>query len=351
MLKAAAILEPLLEKQPNHPGIAHYLIHAYDAPPLANRGLKAARSYAKIAPAVPHALHMPSHTFTRLGYWQESIDTNRLSAEAARKANAPGEELHAYDYQAYAYLQTGQDQAAKQVLDTAEQVRARIQSDLVYAGAGGYALAAMPARYTLERGDWAGAAALTVHPSGVAYVDAMTHFARALGAARSGRDTSAAAPDIAALAKIAADLVAKGDHYWSTAVTVQRLGASAWLANAKGNADEAVRLMREAADLEDTIEKSAVSPGPIAPARELLGELLLALKKPAAALVEFEKSAQKEPNRFRGVYGAAQAAAQAGQQEKARTLYTQLLQICQKGDTPGRAELADARRAAGGPSQ
>ena len=288
LLEAGQILEKLVPTQPNHPGFVHYVIHAYDAPPLAARALEAARRYAKIAPSAPHALHMPSHTFTRLGYWKDSIDTNIASAEAARKGNSAYEELHATDYQMYAYLQLAKDGSAKRVLDDLPALRVRFDAPNVTAGAsppmgGAYALAAVPARYALERRVWAEAAALEVKPSAFANTDAITWFAKGLGAARTKKldDARAAA---AALDGIAAKLDQAGEEYWAEQVRIQQLGVSAWLAFAEGKTDEALRVMREAADREDKTEKNAVTPGPIAPAREQLGEMLLELKQPKAAL-------------------------------------------------------------------
>jgi hypothetical protein len=349
LLKAAEILEKEFKTQPDHPGIAHYIIHSYDVPPLAPRALDAANRYAKIAPDAPHALHMPSHTFTRVGHWQESIETNLASAQAARKDNAPSEELHALDYQAYAYLQTAQDQAAKKVLDSIPAIGAKIQVNVAggaaAAPAGWYALAAIPARYTLERNDWAGASKLTPLETPFPWISAITHFARALGAARSG-DPAAAAKDVEKLNALAAKLKEAKDAYWTGQVEIQSKGASAWIAFAEGKKDEGIALMREAAAMEDLTEKSAISPGPLKPAHELLGEMLLEAGKPAEALLEFEATMKKEPNRFRGVYGAAVAAEKAKDPAKAKQYYRELLQICERGDEGARAELETARKAA-----
>jgi hypothetical protein len=346
-LKAAAILEKEFALQPDHPGLAHYIIHSFDAPPLAPRALDAARRYAKIAPAAPHALHMPSHTFTRVGAWQDSIETNIASAAAARKDNAPSEELHALDYQVYAYLQTAQDVAAKKSLDEIAAIGSRIQLNAAGAAApppaGYYALAAIPARYALERGAWKEASALTPRESAFPFADAVTHFARALGAARSG-DPSAAGQDVEKLAALRDALQKANDVYWTGQVDIQRRIASAWIALAQGRQNEAVTMLREAADMEDLTDKSAISPGPIKPARELLGEMLLELKRPAEALKEFEATMAKEPKRFRGVHGAAAAAEGAGDRQKARTYAAQLLEICQRADSPGRPELQEARK-------
>ena len=346
LLKAAAILDEEFPKQPDHPGIAHYIIHSYDAPPLAPRALDAARRYAKIAPDAPHALHMPSHTFTRLGYWDESIETNIKSAAAARKDNAASEELHALDYQVYAYLQRAQDAAARKVLETIPAVGARIQvnaaENAAPAPAGFFALAAIPARYTLERSAWKEAAALTVHEAPFPWADAITHFARALGAARSGQP-DAAATDIDKLAAIASALKSKNENYWAGQVDIQHRIAVAWAAYARGQKDEGINMLKEAADMEDATEKSAVTPGPIKPARELLGEMFLEAGKAADALAEFEKTMKKEPNRFRGFHGAALAAEAAGDTAKARTYYAKLVELCTAADSPVRPELAAAR--------
>jgi tetratricopeptide (TPR) repeat protein len=345
-LKAAGILEQAFTRQPEHPGLAHYIIHSFDVPALAPRALDAARRYAKIAPDAAHALHMPSHTFTRVGSWEESIETNRASAAAARKDDAVAEQLHALDYQAYAYLQTGQDAAARQALDGLDALGARIDTggagNAAPPTAGYYAWAAIPARYALERGAWAEAAALTPHQTRFGWPDAVTHFARALGAARSG-DIAAARRDIERLAAIHDTLVKAKDAYWAEQVEIQRRGAVAWVTLAEGRQVEALALMREAADMEDATEKAAVTPGPIKPARELLGEMLLQLNQPTEALAAFETTLKKEPNRFRATYGAARAAEAAGQREKASTYYASLLTIAKGADQPGRQELAEAR--------
>ncbi|HET7696165.1 MAG TPA: hypothetical protein VFK57_10690 [Vicinamibacterales bacterium] len=344
--KAGGMLEKLWREHPEHPGLAHYIIHSYDVPALAPKAVAAARRYAKIAPDAPHALHMPSHTFTRLGYWQDSIDTNIQSADAARKVNSVYEEMHATDYQVYAYLQTGQDAAARKLVDLAagRVGQAETRAGAAPPSAGAYALAAIPARYALERGDWAAAARLEPHATRVAYADALTWFARAIGASRSG-DAAGARSAVDELQKAVDRLNAERETYWSEQVTIQKIGASAWLALADGKEREALTLMREAADREDKTEKAAVTPGPLAPARELLGEMLLQVKQPREALAEFQKVMVKEPNRFRAVAGAAAAASQSGDAALARKLNAQLLKICERGDAPGRPELESARRA------
>jgi hypothetical protein len=318
--RAGAMLESLWAKQPDHPGLAHYIIHSYDVPALAPRAAAAASRYAGIAPAAAHALHMPSHTFTRLGMWEASAATNRRSADAALRAASLGEVLHASDYMVYAYLQMARDSAAKAVLDGLPALAARFDPSAVTGAAPGwagvFALAAMPARYALERRAWAEAASLAPAPSAFPYTEAMTYFARALGAAHVGRPAVArAAAD--SLSVIHARLLAGGESYWAEQVAVQQLGARAWLALAEGRADAAVAHMREAAAREDATEKSAVTPGPLAPARELLGDLLLELGRPADALAEYRRTLAKEPNRYRALHGAWRAATAAGERAAA----------------------------------
>ena len=347
-LKAGAILERLIVRQPDHPGLSHYIIHAYDAPPLANRAIEAARRYAKIAPSAAHALHMPSHTFTRLGYWQDSIETNTASGEVARRDGSTAEELHAMDYRTYAYLQTAQDRDAKQMLDALPQVRSRFNPDAIGGAAPGsagiFALAAIPARYALERGAWAEAAKLEPHPSKFPYTEALTYFARAIGGARIG-DTATVKASIDALGNIHDQLAKAGETYWAEQTEIQRRASSAWLAFAEHRNTEALAEMRAVAVLEDSTDKSAVTPGPLAPARELLGEMLLELKQPAEARKEFEATMKKEPNRFRAVYGAARAASLMGDRVAAKRYYGQLLKITERGDKPGRPVLEEARQA------
>jgi hypothetical protein len=348
-LKAGALLESLYPAEPDHPGITHYIIHSYDVPALADRALAAARRYAQIAPSAPHALHMPSHTFTRVGAWQESIDTNIASAEAARKANARGEQLHATDYMVYAYLQTGQDRAVEALIKSIPEVAAVFDPNAVAGAAPGsagvFALSAIPARWVLERRDWAAAAALPAPAaSSVPYADAMTYFVRALGAAHVGT-LDQARTSIAALKDLSARLARANEGYWAEQVAIQHDGAAAFLAAAEGRRDEALATMKAAAVREDATEKSAVTPGPLAPARELLAEMLMEMKQPAAALTEFQAVMKKEPNRFRAVYGAARAAELSGDRALARTYYAQLVKICERGDKPGRAELVSARKA------
>jgi len=348
-LKAGAILESLFKKEPNHPGLAHYIIHTYDVPPLAPRALEAARRYAEIAPDAPHALHMPSHTFTRTGYWQDSINTNIAAAAAAKREGQTAEELHASDYETYAYLQTAQDRAARAILDSLPEIAARFDPKLVISGAGppsaGYfALAAIPARYALERGDWKQATQLTPRETPFPYTDATTWFARGLGSARMGQ-SSPAYDAATALKQIRDRLLKSGENYWALQVEIQEFSVRAWAAFAEGKKDEALRQMEAAAVLEDGTDKSAVTPGPIAPARELLGEMLLAANQPAQALAQFEAALQKEPGRFRSLYGAGHAAQLTGNAAKARQYFAELLKVCERPDKPERPELVEARKA------
>ena len=336
-LKAAQILEPQFKKHPDHPGVAHYLIHAYDYPPIADKGLNAAKRYAEIAPSAPHALHMPSHIFTRVGAWQESVATNRRSAAVSLLGKEPNGGLHAMDYMVYAHLQLARDKDAGLVLQEAQGVTGIDPNNRGSA----YALAAIPARILIERGLWKDAMQLESRPSKFPFTDAITYFARALGAARSG-DLAAADKEVQELARIVDALKAAKDNYWATEVEVQRLSASAWSAQAKGNREEALTLMRSAADMEDKSEKAAVTPGRIVPARELLGEMLLEMNQPAEALQAFETSEKHDPNRFRGLYGAGKAAALAGDQGKAKSYYEKLLVLARNADTE-RPELKEAK--------
>lgn len=343
-LKAAAILERLFEEQPDHPGAAHYLIHAYDHPPLAEKALPAARRYAKIAPDAPHALHMPSHTFTRVGLWEESIATNRASADAAQKAKSTGDELHALDYQVYAYLQLAQDAAARRVHEDVQGIVARLERDQQYTQVGLFASTAIPARIALERGAWAEAARLEPRTSPFPFIDAITHYARALGAARSGQLATLDA-DVAKLGQLHAVLAAKQEQYWASQIEIQHLSAQGWAAFARGRQEEGVRLLRKAADLESSTDKAAITPGPLAPARELLGEMLLEMKRPAEALAELQAVMKSEPGRFRTSLIAARAAAASGETALARKYYQQIVDAARNADSPPRQELQEARRA------
>jgi tetratricopeptide (TPR) repeat protein len=345
-LKAGAILEKLFEGDPEHPGLAHYIIHTYDVPALAGRALVAARRYSEIAPDAPHALHMPSHTFTRTGFWQESIDTNIAAAAAARREGQTAEELHATDYEIYAYLQTGQDEAAQRIVDSLPEIASRFDAKAVLSGAGGpavgcFALAAIPARYVLERRDWKQAAQLAVQATPFPHTDAITWFARGLGAARLGQ-TTAANDSAAALGQIRERLSKASENYWTLQVEIQELAVRAWSALAEGKKEEALQQMKSAAELEGGTEKSAVTPGPLAPARELLGEMLLEMNEPAHALEQFEATLKKEPGRFRALYGAAHAAQLSGNHDTSQTYFRELLKVCSHADKPGRSEIIEA---------
>src|SRR6202142_729788 len=350
-LKAGAILEKLFEEEPSHPGLAHYIIHAYDVPALAGRALVAARRYSEIAPDAPHALHMPSHTFTRTGYWQESIDANIAAAAAARREGQTAEELHSSDYEIYAYLQTAQDEAAGRILNSLPEIASRFDPKAVMSGAGGpaagyFALAAIPARYALERQDWKQSVQLALRETPFPYTDAMTWFARGLGAARLGQ-VATASESATALLQIREQLLKTNENYWARQVEIQQVAVGAWAALAAGKKEEALRQMKVAAELEDGTEKSAGTPGPLAPARELLGEMLLQMNQPAQGLEEFEATLKKEPRRFRALYGAAHAAQLSGNHDASQKYFRELLKVCGRADKPGRPELIEAERVLG----
>jgi tetratricopeptide (TPR) repeat protein len=335
-LKAAAVLEREFAKYPDHPGVAHYLIHSYDAPPIAEKGVVAARRYAGIAPDAPHALHMPSHIFTRVGAWEESAATNVRSMAVAKAGNEPDEAYHAADYMVYAYLQLGRDAEARRSIDAAMKVGGASPRFIAP-----YAMTAMPARYAFERGAWQEAAKLQPSGSSYPFVESITYFARSVGAARSG-DLAAARKDAEQLETLHKALLAAKNSYWATEVEVQRLAAAGWIELGAGHPEPALQAMRAAADLEDRNEKHIVTPARIVPARELLGEMLLELNQPGQALKEFEASQQREPNRFRGYLGAARAAQGSGDRAKAASYYRQLLALAKNADTE-RPELLTAR--------
>lgn len=348
-LKAAGILEPLFKKYPKHPGVAHYLIHTYDYAELAEKGLSAARAYAKIAPSVPHALHMPSHIFSRVGLWQEMVESNRASYLAAKselKETTLGvgtyDALHAMDYLVFAHLQQAQDKAAKALVDEIAAIRKVNVENFVAA----YAFAAIPARFALERGDWKQAAVLQLSPADLAWskfpqAEAILVFARGLGAARSG-DVAAARKDVERLQALKEAMTAAKMDYWAGQTEFQIKTVNAWIALAEKRYDEAVQLMRAAAEAEDASDKSPVTPGNVAPSRELLGEMLMMLNFPAEALAEFERSLKRDPNRFRGIYGAARSAEASGNREAAGDYYAKLLTLAAHRDTE-RPELAEAQ--------
>ena len=348
-LEAGAILEKLFEAEPNHPGLAHYIIHTYDVPALADRALVAARRYSAIAPDAPHALHMPSHTFTRTGFWQESIDANIAATAAARREGQTAEELHGSDYEVYAYLQTGEDEGAQRIVDSLPEIASRFDPKAILSGGGGpsvgyFALAAIPARYALERQDWKRASQLAVRETPYPYTDALTRFARGLGAAKLGQ-VRTAIESAEALQRIHDRLVTASESYWARQVEIQEVSISAWAALAQGKKEEAVHLMKSAADLEDATEKSAITPGPLAPARELLGEMWLQMNQPENAFEQFELTLKKEPGRFRALYGAARAAQFSGNRDASQKYYRELLRVCTNADKPGRSEIAEIRQA------
>jgi tetratricopeptide (TPR) repeat protein len=346
--EAAKILNRLLTLEPEHPGIAHYMIHSFDYPELAELALPAARAYAKIAPSAPHALHMPSHIFTRLGMWKESIQSNIASAQTAEawiaKTHAGAtafEALHATDYLEYAYLQTGQDAKARDLVDKA----AKVTSFDVPQFAAAYALASVPARHALERRAWKDAAALTPQPATFPwakypYAKAIVHFTRAVGGARGG-DLEMARREVATLVEIQAALKGQKGFDWASQVEVQRLAAAGWLARAEKKDAEALALMRSAADLEDSTDKHPVTPGSILPAREQLADLLAETGQPAAAFAEYESSLRSAPARLNSYDGAARAAERAGKKREAKVYHQRLVALC-GGSVPARVGLAMA---------
>jgi hypothetical protein len=345
-LKAASILQNMEAKQPNHPGIPHYIIHSYDFAPICRQGLPAARRYADLAPSSPHALHMPSHTFSMLGMWEDSIAANLRTIAAgkdyAAKNNLDGiypSDPHSYDFMQYAYLQLGQDGKAKALMAEVGAIKKvyspRLASDT--------ALAAVPARYMLERQDWRGASGLLVPASvNAPPAKAITHFARAIGAARSG-EFAAAQVDIDKLKEFSATLASTSQPYWSGQVNVQILAAQAWLANGQGNKAEALKLMRAAADLEDSSEKHVAMENRLYPMRELLADLLMEQGQAAAALTEYEASMKNAPQRVRGFYGAAKAAQDSGDKEKAAGYFRSLARLTRDADSD-RIEIREAKQ-------
>jgi len=345
-LKAASILEKVRVREPNHPGVLHYLIHSYDYTGLADRAVSAADAYAAVAPIAPHALHMPSHTYTILGMWERSIESNRAALAAAKKYarehNAPGiaepYEPHSLDFMEYDYLQLGEDKQAKAVVEEAASL-SKFSSERATVACG---LAAVPARYVLERGAWTEAAQLQPRESQYAYSQAITYFARAMGAAKTG-NTKQAREEIEKLrAAHAADVTKPNGAYWAEQSNILLQAASAWLAHAEGNDAEAAELMHSAADLEDSSEKDVAMETRLYPMRELLGYVLLELKQPKEALTEFQASLRVNPNRLRGLYGAAKASEMLGDRNAARLWYEKLNELTLRAD-PGRPELREAR--------
>ena len=348
-LQAAGILEKLWKQYPNHPGVAHYLIHSYDYPALAERGLPAAQAYGAIAPWVPHALHMPSHIFTRLGMWDESISANRASVEASRAYAAKrhreateAEALHGLDYMGYSYLQEAQDAKAREIFDFVATVH-HTNPELEFAAA--YALAAIPARYALERKAWKEAAALPVpalpHWARFPFMEALIEYAHAIGRARSG-DLAGARNAMDRMRQLRDATTDIKFEYFRMHLDLQLLAASAWVAYGEGRKDEALDLLRRTAVAEDFLGKHPVSPGALIPIREQLGDLLLELNQPDAAFKAFEASLKIYPGRFQGLYGAALSAERAGDQPTARRYYTRLAEQTVKADGT-RSELAHVR--------
>jgi len=343
-LKAGAILEKIAAKLPDHPGALHYLIHTYDYPSLAQRGLDAANRYAEVAPAASHAQHMPSHTYSMLGLWTQSVASNTKSRAIAQGlaarlwpgATHPGEPHH-LDFMVYALLQMGQEGAAKQLRDDSNAIK-KLGFEAVYSYTG---LAAVPARFALERQAWNEAAALEPRGSQFPQAEAITYFARAIGSARSG-DVAGAEQGIAKLKELRAALEKASQPYWAEQVEVQILAAAAWVAQAKGDRDGALKLMRAAADLEDGSEKHIAMENRLYPMRELLGDLLLAQQQPAQALAEYETALKSTPNRLRGLYGAAKAADLAKNRQKATAHFQDLVALTKDADTD-RMEIRDAK--------
>jgi hypothetical protein len=313
--RASLILEPIYRKYPDHPGVAHYLIHDYDSAELAQRGLGPARAYSKIAPSAPHALHMPSHIFTRLGLWDDSVASNTAARAAARSQGDVGEELHAMDYLVYAYLQRGRQKEAEQVVTALRSMDGLSGNDFKV----GYAATVMPIRLAMERGDWNAASSLQPLAESAPHIAAMVFWARAVANSRAGRP-DAAGGDIARIETSRQKLKSANNYYWTTQVEILGEEARAWQLAASSRADEALQLMRHAADDEDAVEKLPLTPGPIVPAREQLGELLLASNNPKEALQEFRTALIAAPGRRGALIGAAKAADLVGDSQTARQM-------------------------------
>ena len=332
-IKSAAMLEKLYQQNPQHPGVTHFLIHAYDFPPLADKGIAPARRYAGVAPAVPHARHMPSHIYSMVGLWEESIASNLAALEIQP------DYYHAYDFAVYAALQLGQDARAKMMADKAATTPVRGDRP---SGPGTFtALAAMPARQALERGDWAAAAALPITASRFAQADSLTRFARGLGMARAG-DPAGAKAEIAAMETLRAALQKADQAYWADRTDEQILAVSAWLALKEGNTAQAVKLMRAAADGEDGSVKNVLMENRLYPLRELLADLLLDAGQASAALQEYEVAVKTYPNRYRGLWGAVQAATAAGERGKTADYMGKFAALARNADGP-RPETARAK--------
>ena len=335
--EAGAIAEKVLTRIPDHPGAHHYVIHAYDYPPLAKKALDVARSYGKIAPDIPHSLHMPTHIYTRLGLWEESIEMNLRSASAALKHPAGNQislhYLHALDYLAYAYLQRGEDAKAREILNVLENLQEPFQPHVASA----YPFAAVPARIALERHQWSNAAKLNPQTPGTypwnkfAAMEAVTHFARALGYARSG-DAKAANQSLDKLSALR-EKVAKTSAYWSKQIEIQHLSAKAWLIYEEGKLDKALDMMRSAANLEASTEKHPVTPAEVLPVRELFADMLFEMGRYRDALTEYEIALVRNPNRFNSLYGAGRAAELGRQKNKATLYYGKLVEMTANAET------------------
>ncbi len=338
--RSADIAEKIFASEPDHPGAAHYMIHGYDYPPLAARGLPAARRYAQFAPSVPHALHMPSHIYVLLGMWPETIQGNIVAAAAEKDRGNPDDRMHALDYLVYAYLQQAQDVEARRVLDEARGIMADLAARKYDSGrpTAHFAIAAIEARWALERGKWTEAAAIEPRPNRFPHTEAMIYFARAIGAARSG-DAARARANVDRLAALKE---AMKDPYWAEQIEIQRRAAAAWTARAEGKADEGFTLMRSVVELEASTEKHNITPGPIVTARELYGDMLMEAGQPAAAAQAYEASLRVAPNRFKSLYGAGRAFERAGDRDKAKSYYTKLLTTAASADTD-RPELREAK--------
>jgi tetratricopeptide (TPR) repeat protein len=313
---AAAILEPLFAAHPDHPGVAHYLIHAYDNPVLAPQGVAAARAYSKIAPDLPHALHMPSHIFTRLGLWEDSISSNLAAAAAARRHGDPGEEFHALDYLTYAYLQLGRNDEAEKIRDHLPAAGDAKPSSAFKIN---FAKAAIRARCALEQQHWTEAENLVAEPGVQPQVAAISHWAAALGAAHTG-NLPAARQHTEQVRRLSVELKEKGETYWAQQVAIQGEEAGAWVAFAENRTYDALRLLRMAADHEDAAEKHSVTPGAVRPARELLGDLLMEMHEPKEALRAYRQVLTVAPGRRNALRGAAEAEREAAKSSRLKTI-------------------------------
>jgi hypothetical protein len=338
--RSAEIAEKIFVAEPDHPGAAHYMIHGYDYPPLALQGLPAARRYAQFAPSVPHALHMPSHIYVLLGMWPDAVTSNIAAAAAEKSRGNPDDHMHALDYLVYGYLQQAQDGEAKKVVDEARSIMADLAARKYDSGrpTAHFAMAAIEARWALERGRWAEAAAVDPRPNRFAHTESMIYFVRAIGAARSG-DAARARADVDALAALKD---ATKDPYWAEQMEIQRRAAAAWTARAEGKTDDGFALMRSAVALEASTEKHNITPGPIVTASELLGDMLMEAGQPGPAAQAYEASLRVAPNRLKSLYGVARASARAGDRDRARTYYGKLLATAAAADTE-RPELREAK--------